>query len=103
VLARSPAIYLVSVVSRIEYLQDQRPELFLSFQPPVKIMPDTCPGKDSLRVFMEKTAASHLDELKEMVVSRQLGNAETLITGAPSINRRVENIGRIMRFWRREK
>jgi len=103
VLARSPAIYLVSVVSRIEYLDDQRPELFLSFQAPVKIMPDTCPGKDSLSEIMEKTAESHLDELKEMVVSRQLGNAETLVTGVPSINRRVEAIRSRMLFWRRPK
>jgi len=103
VLARSPSIYLVSVVSRIEYLDEQRPELFLSFKQPLKLSPDTCPGMDALTDLMERTTAMHLDELKEMVVNRQLQKAETVVIGTPSINRRVETLGRIMRFWRREK
>lgn len=90
VLAEKPSLYLVSVVSRIEYLEEQKPELFLSFRTPQILTPDRCPEPGQLTALMETETAAHLDELKEKIMARKLDAAVTLLQGTASINRRVE-------------
>jgi chlorobactene lauroyltransferase len=92
VLKSRGKLYLVSVVSRIEYLEDQKPELFLSFRPAKLMTREQWKGLDDLTGFMQESAESHLDEVKQQVLERQLESFETVLTGAESINRRVEDI-----------
>jgi chlorobactene lauroyltransferase len=84
------SIYLVSVVSRIEYLEEQKPELFLSFGSPKLLKKTEWSGLDSLTAFMQSATESHLDEVKQAVVERRLDGFEVVIRGSESINRRVE-------------
>ena len=90
VLAKTPLIYLVSVVSRIEYLDEQKPELFLSFREPRLLSLEEYSGGDDLTAYMQKMTESHLDELSGKVRNRMLDEARTLISGTASINKRVE-------------
>ncbi len=92
VLKSSGKLYLVSVVSRIEYLEDQKPELFLSFRPAQLMTGESWKGLDDLTGFMQGSAESHLDEVKLLVQERQLDGFETVVKGADSINRRVEKL-----------
>ncbi len=92
VLKSSGKLYLVSVVSRIEYLEDQKPELFLSFRPEHLLTRDGWEGLDALTGYMQETTESHLDEVKRQVTERRLDGFETIIRGPESINRRVEEI-----------
>ncbi|TCD47175.1 lysophospholipid acyltransferase family protein [Chlorobium sp. N1] len=98
VLRERESIYLVSVVSRIEYLEEQKPELFLSLGPPQKLSRDTFPGTERLTSMMEHEDAARLDMLKQTIMDRSLAAAETLVQGRPSINRRVEAWKRMLRF-----
>ena len=90
VLARSPAIYLVSVVSRIEYVEEQKPELFLSFQEPWLIDRDDLPEHKNITDSMQKTTEFHLDALKTKIIQRQLDDFEMLLKGTDSVNRKVD-------------
>ena len=90
VLKTRESIYLVSVVSRIEYLEEQKPELFLSFGSPKMLKKTEWSGLDSLTAFMQRATESHLDMVKQAVVERRLDGFEVIIRGSESINRRVE-------------
>jgi len=90
VLKKSESLYLVSVVSRIEYLEDQKPELFLSFGSPKVLNSAEWQGLDSLTALMQQTTESHLDKVKQAVIERRLDGFDTVIRGSASINRRVE-------------
>jgi len=98
VLEKRESIYLVSVVSRIEYLEEQKPELFLSFGPPRELTQEDFPGIDPLTAAMEEEAGERLDSLKQRITDRSLESAETLLEGRPSVNRRVEAWKRWQRF-----
>ncbi len=87
-----PAIYLVSVVSRIEYLDEQKPELFLSFKEPLLVTAKEFPGPDAMTTYMQGLTERHLDELRERVINRTLDDARIIVKGTPSINRRIEAI-----------
>jgi chlorobactene lauroyltransferase len=87
------SLYLVSVVSRIEYLEDQNPELFLSFRSPVLFRKSDWDGLDALTGFMKETTETHLDDLKLQIVERRLQDFEVIVRGAESINRRAEALG----------
>jgi chlorobactene lauroyltransferase len=100
VLKRREDLYLVSVVSRIEYLEDQKPELFLSFRPQTLLRTSEWKGLDALNGFMQATTESHLDEVKQQVVERRLDGFDVVISGSESVNRRVEDFRRIIGFGR---
>jgi chlorobactene lauroyltransferase len=90
VFKKRESIYLVSVVSRIEYLEEQRPELFLSFGSPKLLKKTDWNGLDALTEFMQTATESHLDKVKQSVVERRLDCFDVVIRGSESINRRVE-------------
>ena len=87
-----PHIYLVSVVSRIEYLGEQKPELFLSFREPLLVAPAEFQSPDALTAYMQRMTETHLDELKEKIINRTFDDARTVVKGTLSINRRIEAI-----------
>ena len=96
VLDTIPAIYLVSVVSRIEYLDEQKPELFLSFREPILVTPTEFPGQNALTAYMQRMTETHLDEPKELIINRTLDDARIVVLGTLSINRRIEAIRRFL-------
>ena len=100
VLKKREDLYLVSVVSRIEYLEDQKPELFLSFGTQTLMNKSEWQGLDALNGFMQATTESHLDEVKRQVVDRSLDGFDVVIQGSESVNRRVESLRRITGFGR---
>lgn len=85
-------IYLVSVVSRIEYLEEQKPELFLSFSEPLLVTPAEFSGPDAITTYMQSMTERDLDELKEKIINRTFDDARSIIKGTPSINKRMEAI-----------
>lgn len=91
VLEKTPRIYLVSVVSRIEYLDDQKPELFLSFREPLLVSRENFSGQDAFTNEMLKTTESHLDALKEKIMNRMIDESGIVLRGRPSVNRRAES------------
>ena len=103
VLKTTGKLYLVSVVSRIEYLEDQKPELFLSFRPAHLMTRDRWEGLDALTGYMQESTESHLDDVKRLVMERRLESFETVIMGEESINRRVENIRGLFGLRRRKE
>ncbi|NTU58311.1 MAG: glycerol acyltransferase [Chlorobiaceae bacterium] len=94
VLKKREDLYLVSVVSRIEYLEDQKPELFLSFGSQTLLGRSDWKGLDTLNGFMQATTEAHLDEVKQQIVDRRLEGFDVVIRGSESVNRRSEA------FWR---
>jgi len=94
-LRKKEALSTVSVVSRIEYLEEQKPELLLSFgEPELHRSGEKSMSKKELTAAMESTTARHLDFVKDEVMQRNLHRFQTLLEGTPSINRRVERMGR---------
>jgi chlorobactene lauroyltransferase len=94
------SIYLVSVVSRIEYLEEQKPELLLSFRSQKLLKKKEWSGLDSLTSFMQSSTEIHLDEVKQAVVERRLDGFEVIIQGSESINRRVEDFRSVLGLGR---
>lgn len=103
VLERRSGIYLVSVVSRIEYLSEQKPVLFLSFRNPQLIVPEDYPGPDALTAVMRETTEKHLDGLRLKIMNGDTDGARVVVKGKASVNRRVENIGRLFRFGKQKQ
>jgi chlorobactene lauroyltransferase len=91
VLQKKPRIYLVSVVSRIEYVEDQKPELFLSFQEPRLMVSDELPKHKNMTDYMQKNTEIHLDALKNKIMLRHLDDFKMLLKGTESVNRKVDN------------
>jgi chlorobactene lauroyltransferase len=102
-LQKTHQVYLVSVVSRIEYLGEQKPELFLSFREPVIVSRDEFPGAGNLTEYMQKMTESHLDELSGKIRHRALDGAVTIVEGSASINRKSEAFRHFVRLDRCEK
>ncbi|MCF8382380.1 MAG: lysophospholipid acyltransferase family protein [Chlorobium sp.] len=100
VLHRKSALYLVSVVSRIEYLEEQKPELLLSFRPPLLVTSADCPSPGELTSMMRQTTEDHLDGLKALVMNRSLDESRIVIHGRESINRKVERYRRLFGIGR---
>ncbi|NTV01289.1 MAG: glycerol acyltransferase [Chlorobiaceae bacterium] len=103
VLKSTGKLYLVSVVSRIEYLEDQKPELFLSFRPAHLLTRDNWDGLDALTGYMQESTESHLDDVKFQVLERRLDGFGIVVRGAESINRRVENFRALLRLRNRNE
>ena len=103
VLEKTPSIYLVSVVSRIEYLGEQKPELSLSFLEPRLLTRDEYSNADDLTAYMQGTTERHLDELGGKIRKGRLDEALTLVKGRESINKRMEAVTRFFGLEKREK
>ncbi len=103
VLEKTPSIYLVSVVSRIEYLGEQKPELSLSFLEPRLLTRDEYSNADDLTAYMQGTTERHLDELGGKIRKGRLYEALTLVKGRESINKRMEAVTRFFGLEKREK
>lgn len=88
VLEKKPAIYVCSMVSRIDYIEEQKPELFLSFKPPTRITKENFAGAKSLTTAMQCETEAHLDELKARILTRDFRGSHVLVEGAMSVNRR---------------
>ncbi len=89
-LEKIPQVYLVSVVSRIEYLDEQKPELFLSFREPHLVSRVNYAGADTLTASMREMTEGHLDELSRKVQRREIDDALTIVKGSASVNRKSE-------------
>ena len=89
-LERTAGIYLVSVVNRIEYLEEQRPELFLSFGPPEFIDSSGAGERSALTRRMEYETLERVVLLKKKILSGETGDFRLLLRGRPSVNTRVE-------------
>jgi chlorobactene lauroyltransferase len=98
VLERAPKLYLCSAVTRIDYMGEQKPELFISFHAPKLLTQKTMPAAKLLTAEMEQETDAHLNELKSKILTRKLDGFETLIEGAPSINRQVDNLKSLFRL-----
>ncbi len=92
VLQETGGIYLVSVVSRIEYLDDQRPDLFLSFNVPELISRTDYTGHKTLTRHMQERTTGHLSLLKEKIIARDTDGFTLMVRGAESINIRVDRL-----------
>ena len=92
VLLETKGIYLVSVVSRIEYLEDQRPDLFLSFKVPELVREAGYSGRKRLTGHMQDTTIDHLSFLKERIIAREIDDFQLLVKGAESINTKVDRL-----------
>jgi chlorobactene lauroyltransferase len=101
-LEKVPHVYLVSVVSRIEYLEEQKPELFLSFREPLLVSKGNFHGANNLTAYMREMTENHLDELGEKIQNRRLGDVMTIVRGRASVNRKSEAFGRFVRMGREE-
>ncbi len=95
-LEKIPQVYLVSVVSRIEYLEEQKPELFLSFRDPHLVSRSNFPGAVALTAFMREMTESHLDELSRKVQKREMQDAVMIVKGSASVNRKSEAFQRLV-------
>jgi chlorobactene lauroyltransferase len=98
VLEKTDRIYLVSVVSRIDYLEEQKPELFLSFRTPRLVTAGEYAGPEELTAYMQSVTECHLDELTGKICNRKLDDAITVLKGTSSINRRVEKFRKYLRL-----
>jgi len=92
VLRQTEGIYLVSVVSRIEYLDEQRPDLFLSFRAPERIGDTGCSVSKVLTSHMQNQTVEHLAWLKEKIVLRDTADFHIVVRGTESINRKVDRL-----------
>ncbi len=101
VLEKTPSIYLVSVVSRIEYLGEQKPELCLSFFEPRLLSRAEYSSADDLTAYMQGMTERHLDELGGKIRKGRLDEALTLVKGKDSINRRMEAVTRFFGLEKR--
>ena len=90
VLENCPEIYLVSVVSRIEYLEEQKPELFLSFRTPQLVRRGEHHDRTSMTRNMESVTEDHLDDVKEHVMLREFDGYSLLVRGKESVNRKFD-------------
>ena len=96
VLGESEGIYLVSVVSRIEYLDDQRPDLFLSFNVPELVGETGYTGQKNLTKHMQDRTIDHLSVLKEKIIAGDTNDFQLLVKGAESINNKVDRLRRFV-------
>ena len=95
VLQKTKGIYLVSVVSRIEYLEDQRPDLFLSFNVPEFVGRNDFSGHKVLTNHMQDTTVRHLSFLKEKIMTGDIDDMSIVVKGTESINTKVDGLRRL--------
>ncbi|RFM24703.1 MAG: glycerol acyltransferase [Candidatus Thermochlorobacter aerophilum] len=92
VLERKSSVYLCSAVTRIDYVEEQKPELFISFHTPRVLTKETFPNPKFLTKEMEAETESHLDELKRLIFNREFNAFETILEGTRSVNRWYDSL-----------
>jgi chlorobactene lauroyltransferase len=92
VLERTPSVYLCSAVTRIDYIDEQKPELFISFHSPRMLTKETFANPKLLTKEMEVETESHLDVLKSHIVHRDFNDFEILLEGNLSVNRWFDSL-----------
>jgi chlorobactene lauroyltransferase len=97
-LDKVPQIYLCSVATRIEYQNEQKPELFISFKKLELLTSQTFTDVKTLTSEMQSQTEIHLDELKSLIMEKDLSKFELFIEGKLSVNRRWDKFKK--QLWR---
>jgi chlorobactene lauroyltransferase len=84
-LAQTGRVYIASCCTRYEFTNEQKPDLFISFNPPELVT--QIPSTDALTSAMQTATEQHLDVLRSRVIARDFTGAVPLIEGRPSVNR----------------
>ncbi|NTU50456.1 MAG: glycerol acyltransferase [Desulfobulbaceae bacterium] len=89
-------VYLCSLVTRVDYNEEQKPDMFLSFKPPV--LADKLLLRDTKAVTkqMQELTELHMDELKTRIMNRDLQGAHTLVAGKLSVNKKLDRFRMVM-------
>ena len=95
VLQETNRVYLVSVVSRIEYLDDQRPDLFLSFKVPELVGKADYSDHKTLTKHMQDATVDHLSFLKEKIIAKETNDFQLLVKGTESTNTKIERFRKL--------
>jgi len=88
---KEQGVYLCSLVTRVDYLEEQKPEMFLSFKTPQLITPKNFSGVKPLTQELQMETETHLDELKLKIQNRDFAGEQYLVEGALSVNKRLDN------------
>lgn len=91
-------VQLVSVAFRYEFINEQLPELFLSFKLLGQLPPSEIKKSAVLTKHLEEILTSQLDELKENVVQRKLEAYQPTLSGKLSINIMYEKARGLLGF-----
>lgn len=81
------AMYLIPLATRIDYFGEQKPELWLSFKPPILMTRDNFSTAKALTASMQRETETHLDELKARILTRNSEGSDVLVAGKASVNR----------------
>lgn len=83
-------VYLCSLVTRVDHHEEQKPDMFLSFKPPVLMDKSQLQDTKSVTKEMQDTTEIHLDELTRRIMNRDLQGSHTLVAGKLSVNRKLD-------------
>jgi len=95
---RVPQAQTVSVALRYEFLNEQLPEVFLSFEEPVDIDQEAVSHRKQFVAQKQSSLTAQLDRLRDDVVNRRLTDYRPIMKGGASLNIIYE---RAIRFFRR--
>jgi chlorobactene lauroyltransferase len=87
VLERGSPCWLYPFALRYEFIGEQRPDAYLSVGPPIQLEASARANARDITRQMERTLTCELDALRDDVIAYRFAQFETLIDGAPSINR----------------
>jgi chlorobactene lauroyltransferase len=91
-LKKDTPVYLSSMVTRVDYLDEQKPEMFLSFKAPELIEPGNFSSVKALTADMEEKTEAHLDELTGKIMRRNFENGHILVEGELSVNKKLDQV-----------
>ena len=100
-LKKNTPVYICSMVTRADYLDEQKPDMFLSFQTPELIAPENFISIKELTSDMERKTEAHLDELTQNVMTRNFQGAKTLVDGELSVNRKMDRFKSLLGLHRK--
>lgn len=83
-------VYLCSLVTRADYHEEQKPDMFLSFKPPVLMDRTALQDTKTITKDMQEMTEQHLDELKLRIMNRDLHGAHALVEGKLSVNKKLD-------------
>ncbi len=100
-LKKNTPVYICSMVTRADYLDEQKPDMFLSFQAPELIAPENFTSIKELTNDMERKTETHLDELTQKIMTRNFQGAKTLVDGELSVNRKMDRFKSLLGLHRK--
>lgn len=95
-LKQNTPVYLSSMVTRVDYLDEQKPDMFLSFKAPELVTPENFTSVKELTRQMEKITENHLEELTLKIMRREFNEAKTLVEGELSVNRKLDQFKELL-------